>query len=507
MLHDMLVALPQVFTLSNLLFAVAGLAIGLFVGAIPGIGGNTAIGLLIPFTYYLPPVAGIVALLAIGKGAGFGGSVPAILLNMPGTPQATMTAIDGYRLTRMGHPKKGLHAALYASVGGDLISGLTLLVAAPPLAMVALSVGPPEYSAIILFALMIIGSLVGRSPLKGLIAACFGLLFGTVGRDIFSGVPRLTFGIVNLDDGISLVPLLLGLLVFSEVLIQLRREFFHPTHMEKLQSVSSREPGLSRAELRRLIPTILRSGAIGTLIAAAPGLGATIGALLSYNTTKRLRARPSEAENMLRGVASAEAGNSSGVGANLIPLVTLGIPGNVEAALILGAFMLHGLTPGPFLMQQQGPLVYAIMFSLILASILLLTMGIGFLHIAKYILAVPLRILLPLVLVVTTIGAYSVAQSLFDVEEMFVFGLLGYAMRRLGFSPMPMAVAFLLGGLLENGIRRSLVISGGDPLIFVSSPISVVFVTLSALSLAVFLWRQYSDRRQSTNGLRSEEDS
>ena len=492
MWNDLFVAIPDVFTLSNVLFAMAGISIGLIFGAIPGIGGNTAIGLLIPFTFYFDPMVGIVCLLAIGKGTSFGGSVPAILLNMPGTSQAAMTAIDGHQATRKGRSKKALHSALYASVGGDLMSDIVLLLSAPPLAAIALSVGPPEYAAIILFALMIIGALVGSSPVKGLISAALGLLFATVGRDIFSGAPRLTFGVTNLEDGIALVPLLLGLMVLSEIFIQLRREILWPTHGLALQTLDPKEEGLSFSELRGLALTIVRSGAIGTVIGAIPGLGATVGAVLSYNTTKRF-AKPEHGVGRggLRGVASAEAGNSAGTGANLIPLVTLGIPGNVEAALVLGAFMMHGLTPGPFLMQQQGPLVYAIILSLILANVLLLFMGFGFLKVARYILMVPKRLLLPMILLITTVGAYAVARNLFDVGLMFAFGLLGYFMRRLGFSPIPMVIAFLLGELLENGVRRALILSGGDPLIFISSPISILFMSLALLSLAAFTWRSF----------------
>lgn len=490
MFDDLLVAVPAVFTLSNLLFAVAGIWLGFIFGAIPGIGGNTAIGLLIPFTFYLDPMVGIVALLAIGKGTSFGGSVPAVLLNMPGTSQAAMTAIDGHQATKKGKSKKALHTALYASVGGDLLSDVVLLLCAPPLAAIALSVGPPEYAAIILFALMIIGALVGSSPVKGLISAALGLLLATVGRDIFSGQTRFTFGFAELEEGIALVPLLLGLMVVSEIFIQLRRELLWPSHGLETKALDPGEKGLAWSEFKGLVPTILRSGGIGTVIGAIPGLGATVGAVLAYNTTKRLAKPQYEVgRGGLRGVAAAEAGNSAGTGANLIPLVTLGIPGNVEAALILGAFMIHGLTPGPFLMQEQGPLVYAIILSLILANLLLLVMGLGFLKVARYILLVPTRLLLPVILVVTTVGTYAVSRSLFDVGLMLVFGIFGYFMRRLGFSPIPMVIAFLLSGLLENGVRRALILSGNDPAVFVGSPISILFVGLSVLSLIAFTYR------------------
>jgi len=503
MLENLLAASGLVFTLENLVFVSIGLAIGFAFGAMPGIGGNVAIGLLIPFTYYLDPLVGIVCLLGIGKGTSFGGSVPAIMLNMPGTSQAAFTAIDGYQLTRKGHSKKALHTALYASVMGDLFSDVVLLLVAAPLAAVALKVGPPEYAAIILFALLTIGALVGSSPIKGMISAAAGLLLGTVGRDLFTGIERFTFGIPNLEDGIALVPLLLGLLVVSEVFVQLRRELLHPSPGAAPGSgfrLDDRSEPLRWPELRRNLPTILQGGAIGTVVGAVPGLGATVGAFMSYNEARR-RAKPEEnfGRGSLRGVAAAESGNSAGTGANLIPLVTLGIPGNVEAALILGAFMIHGMTPGPFLMEQQAPLLYAIFLSLILANLLLLSLGYGFLYAARFALQVKKRILFPLILMVAAFGTYATTRQLFDVALLFGFGVFGYLMRRLGFSPIPMLIAFLLGGLLEDGVRRAMIMSGGSPVIFVERPIALVFVIFASITLVLIVRRQLRERRETAD--------
>ncbi|MGD1878211.1 MAG: tripartite tricarboxylate transporter permease [Kiloniellaceae bacterium] len=498
MLENLASAIELVFTLQNLLFAVLGIIIGFFFGALPGIGGNVAIGLLIPFTYYLDPVVGIVCLLAIGKGTSFGGSVPAILLNMPGTSQASFTAIDGYQLTRKGQSKKALHTALYASVIGDLFSDIVLLLVAAPVAAVALKVGPPEYAAIVLFALLIIGALVGSSPIKGMVSTAFGLLVGTVGRDLFTAKERFTFGLVNLDDGFSIIPILLGLLVFSEAFVQLRKEFsgHAEVHLQGLSAFKGTEP-LTLRELMGLMPTILRSGAIGTFVGATPGLGATVGAFLAYVTAKKL-SKPGDriGQGGLKGIAAAEAGNSAGTGANLIPLVTLGIPGNIEAALILGAFMIHGLTPGPFLLEQQGPLLYGIFISLIVANLLLMSMGFAFIHAARYALSIDKRVLFPIILLIATIGVYATTRQVFDVAVMYGFGVLGYAMRRLGFSPLPMLIAFLLGPLLEAGVRRAMIMSGGSPMIFIERPISLLFVVLAALTLALLLWRGVRARGQ-----------
>jgi len=489
-----------VFTLKNLIGATIGILVGFIFGSIPGLTGNVALGLLVPFTFYMDPLIGIVTLLGIGKGTSFGGSVPAILFNMPGTPQATATAIDGHLLTQKGQSKKALHMALYASVGGDLFSDLCLLAVAPPLAMVALKIGPPEYATIIMFSLLIIGAFVGSSPIKGLISAGFGLLLGTVGLDLFSASDRLTFNILRLEDGIPLIPMLMGLLVLSEIFLQIRRSYMG-SEKSLNETTAQGNKKLSWKELKQAFPTIFRSGALGTFIGATPGLGATLGAFLAYNVSKRIgKDRENIGRGSLMGVASSEAGNSAGTGANLIPLVTLGIPGNVEAALILGAFMIHGITPGPFLMEKQGPLLYAIFLSLILANILLLALGFAFIRVSRSILHLDRSVLFPIILLMTTVGAYSISKEFIDVGIMFLFGIIGYVMRRFGFTPIPMIIAFLLGPLLENGVRLSLRLSGGDPFIFFSRPISLVFALLSVITIAWMLLAALKKRRLRKTG-------
>lgn len=517
MLADITSAIELVFTLQNLTFAAIGIAIGLVFGALPGLSGNVALGLLLPFTFYLDPVTGIITLLAISNGANFGGSIPAVLLNIPGTPAATFTAIDGYQLTKSGHAKKALHAALYGSTLGNLLSDLVLIFVAAPLAAVALMIGPPEYAAIILFSLTIIGTMIGKSLIKGLISTAFGLLLGMVGRDLFTMDERFTFGIPNLDDGIPIMALIMGILVLSEVLVQLRRSASSPqltgTETGKLQLKKSAAP-LARRELRGLLPTIFKGGIIGTFVGSVPGLGATLGAFLAHSEAKR-SVRPEDAQvgrGSLKGVAAAESGNSATTGANLIPLVTLGIPGNIAAALILGAFMIHGITPGPFLMQNQGPMLYAIFFGLILSNIFLLMIGFVFIHLARFILAIDKMLLLPAILFVACVGTYATTRDIFSVGLMFVFGVFGYGMRRLGFTPIPMILAFILSPLLENGIRRSLALSGGSLDIFFEQPIALVFLIMTLLMISVLVLSSVKKRRSSTistaeNGTGSSQDT
>lgn len=497
MIEHLWVALGLMLQWQNLAFAILGMVVGLVFGALPGLNGNVAIGLLIPFTFYLNPVVAIVALMAIGKGANFSGAVPAVLLNLPGTPAATFTAIDGHQLTRKGQPKKALQMALWGSTIGDLVSDVVLLFVAAPLAAIALLIGPPEYAAIVFFSLLVIGTMIGASPIKGLIATALGLLLGTVGRDLFTMDERFTFGFANLDEGIPALPLFMGLLVVSEVMLQLRREYYKAeTIDQKALALGDGGPSLTRAELMGNMPTILKGTGIGTLIGAAPGLGATLGAFLAYTEAKR-SAPPDDpvGRGSLRGIAAAEAGNSATNGSNLIPLVTLGIPGNLEAALVLGAFMIHGITPGPFLMQNQAPMLYAIFLSLILANILLLCMGFWFIRLARYALAVDKRLLLTVVLFLACVGSYAVSRHLFDVGLMFLFGALGYLMRRLGFTPIPTIIAFVLGPLLEDGLRRSLSLSGGSFDIFFQRPITLAVLLLATLAIILLVRRTLAERK------------
>jgi putative tricarboxylic transport membrane protein len=289
----------------------------------------------------------------------------------------------------------------------------------------------------------------------------------------------------------------MGLLVVSEIMLQLRREHYQPEPIDqKALRLGDGGESLTRAELMQNLPTILKSTGIGTLIGAAPGLGATLGAFLSYTEAKRSAPRDDPVgRGSLRGIAAAEAGNSATNGSNLIPLVTLGIPGNLEAALILGAFMIHGITPGPFLMQNQGPMLYAIFLSLILSNILLLCMGFWFIRIARHALVLDKRLLLSVVLFLACVGSYAVSRSLFDVGLMFAFGALGYAMRRLGFTPIPMIIAFVLGPLLEDGLRRSLSLSGGSLDIFFQRPITIGILLLATLAIILLVRRTLAERK------------
>jgi putative tricarboxylic transport membrane protein len=488
---DITHALTLVFTFENLIAVVLGVTLGIMLGSVPGITADMVIALLVPFTFLFNPLTGIVALMAIAKGGTFGGSIPAILFNMPGTPQATATSLDGYPMTRKGQAHKALEMAHYASTTGDLLSDTILLLVAAPLASIALRIGPVEYSMVVLFSLVIIATATGKYPIRGLLAIGIGLLLGTVGRDDFFATERFTFGMLSLEDGINLVPLLLGLLVLSEAFAQLRQR--DEVVVPRPGSKASLEGDHSHVTLKEYVqnlPTILRSGLIGTGIGSLPGIGATVGAFLSYEVARRTSKRGKEfGTGVIEGVAAPEAGNSAVQGANLIPLVTLGIPGNLVAALLLGAFMIHGMTPGPFLMRDQAHLLYALFITLILANFVMLFIGHYYIKLAARIQQLPRKMLFPLIMMFCTIGAFATSHSTFDVVLMFGFGLFGYLLRLARISVIPVVIAFFLGPLLEGAVRRSLLMSGGDLAIFTQKPIALAFLLLTVVTVLVMVFQ------------------
>lgn len=506
---DLIEAISLVFTLQNLIAVFIGVTLGIVLGSIPGLTADMVIALLVPFTFFFSPLTGIVALMAIAKGGTFGGSIPAILFNMPGTPQATATALDGYPMTQRGEGRKALEMAHYSSTTGDLMSDVVLLIVAAPLAALALRIGPIEYATIILFSLVIIATATGRFPLRGMIGIGIGLLIGTIGRDDFMATERFTFGVIALEDGIHLVPLLLGLLVLSEAFVQLQqRARPAPPPVETAPLLRGDESHVTWKDYRRTLPTILRSGMMGTGIGSLPGLGATVGAFLAYEVARRFSKTPEKfGTGELEGVAAPEAGNSAVQGANLIPLVTLGIPGNLVAALLLGAFMMHGLTPGPFLMRDQGHLLYALFITLILSNIVMLFVGHYYIKLALRVQELPRRMLFPLILMFCAIGAFAVNNRPFDIMLMFLFGVLGFFLRKVNISVIPVVIAFFLGPLLEGAVRRSLLLSGGDVTIFVRRPIALVFVILTGLVLAFMAYQVFARRAKPSRESRTQWDA
>lgn len=491
MLVDFMDAINLVFVWENFFWVFFGVFFGAIVGCIPGLTDTMAIVLLLPFTYYLGPIPGIAMLMGLSKGGNFGGSIPAILFNIPGTPQAMVTSFDGYPLAKQGKAGKAMYTALFSSVSADALSDLVLIFLAAPVAAIALKVGPPEYSMIVLFSLIIISIAAGADPLRGLISTGLGLFISVIGTDLEEGTPRLTFGYVELSDGVSLMPMVIGLLAFSEVIIQ-AENFFKKDRLNNSQqkqiSSNPEDSIITRQEMKQCIPTIFRSTLVGSAIGIIPGIGTTVGSYLSYLWARRKSKHPEMfGKGSLEGIAASEAGNNAVNGPNLVPLVTLGIPGNLAAALILGGFMMKGLVPGPRFMSENASMLYALFIVLFISNIFTLVIGGVFIRYVHKLSNIPRPVLYTGILIFSIIGSYIYNGSMFDVWVMFSFGIIGYLLTKLKLNLPTLIVAFFLGEMLEHKIRQSLLISGGDWTIFFTRPISMFFIILTVILVSLYL--------------------
>lgn len=480
------------FAFDNLLAIVIGVTIGVVVGAIPGMTGTLAVALALPFTFYMPPVTAILLLVGIYKGSFYGGSIPAILVRSPGTPAAACTALDGYPLAQQGKAGKALNIALYASCLADLVSNAALFFFAALIAGYALRFGPPEFFALICFALTITAGVSGNSLLRGLVASALGLFLATIGQDLVYGSPRMAFGEPELMAGLNFIPVLIGLFAIPEIL---RAVGQRGTPSPITTSVDRMR--VTWQEFRSCLPTIARGSAIGVVLGAIPGIGGAPAAFLSYSEARRTSKHPEKfGKGALEGVAAAESGNNGVCGATLIPLLALGIPGDVITAIILGAFMIHGIAPGPQLFQNDISLVYAIFMGILASSVALFFIGKVAISAFGRIADIPRGILLPIVLVLCVYGAYGVNNTLFDVLVMMVMGVVGYAMLKLSIPAAPFLIAFILGPMFEDNLRRSLLGSKGSPIVFFESGISVFFLALTAFSLFFILRGQIRNARK-----------
>lgn len=478
----------DILTINAIIYIALGITLGIFVGAIPGLGPNMVTALAIPLTFFMDTLPAIAFLIGINKGGVYGGSISAILLNTPGTPEAAPTCFDGFPLAKQGKPEKALKIALYASVFGDTFSDLVLIMVAAPIALVALKMGPVEITALIILALTFVASFSERSLLKGLIAAAFGVFITCVGPDPMTAHPRLTMGLEELEGGIPILSLFIGVLALSEVLLQIEEYKIGGVGVISLRKGLRKEDRIvSFYEFKGCLKTILRSSIIGTAIGALPGLGSTIAAFLGYAAAKRASKEPEKfGKGALEGIAAPEAANNAVVGANLIPLFTLGIPGNVSAALLVGAFLIHGVVPGPLIFEEHGRLIYGIYGGLLIANVLNLSIGSLGLKIFAKILLIPKKIIFPLIVLLCMLGVYIVENSLFSVVLMIVFAILGYFMKKLDFSIVTFIIGVVLGPILEFSLRATLVISKNNPLIFIYHPIALFFI----LSTIFVIWRK-----------------
>ena len=456
-----------------------GIVIGVIGGAIPGLSATLAVALTLPFPFALQPITGLLLLLGVYKGGIFGGSIPAILIKTPGTPASSATILDGYPMAERGEAGRALGMALWASCTADLVSNLSLILFAGWLASFALNFGPPEFFALILFSLTIIAGVSGDSLLRGALSALLGLLLATVGLDLVYGTNRFTFGDPNMMGGLNFIAVLIGLFAIPEIIAMAR----HPTaHLGTARSLGHARATL--ADYLKSLKSIIRGSLIGVFLGSIPGIGAAPSAFLSYSEARRTsKNKANFGKGEIEGVAASEAGNNGVAGATLIPLLALGVPGDVITAIIIGAFMIHGLQPGPMMFILNVDIIYGLFIGLIVSSVFLFLVGTVAIHGFKFVADVPRRILMPAVLVLCVFGVFAVNNNIFDVGVMFAMGWVGYAMMRLHIPAAPFLIAFILGPLLEDNFRQSMLMSGSDPSILFRGPITWFFWTLTAITV------------------------
>lgn len=470
-------ALSQLFTVQNFVFANIGIFIGIIFGAIPGMNGNLAITVLLPFTFQMDTVPALLMLTAIFFGSNFGGSISSILINTPGTNAAAATLIDGYPMCQKGQPRRALDMALVASTAGGLVSAFCLLFFAPQISKVAIQFGSPEYFALAIFGLSVIASVSGKSLIKGLISGGLGILLATVGIDSVSGVNRFTFGNLYLYNGIKMLAVLLGVYAVAQMIGRINKtEAVTASELKE----SGKDDRLTREDVKRTLPTMLKSAGIGAFIGAVPGTGGAIASFIAYNEAKRC-ARPGDCfgEGEIKGVAAPESANNGATAATLIPLLTLGIPGDVVAATLLGAFTMHGLIVGPKLFETSGPVVYAVLIGCVIAQFLMFFQGKYLLGLFVKITHIPQDLLTAILVVTCCAGAFAIGNSAMDVYVMLAFGVIAYFMQKVDFPAVPIVLGMVLGPTAESNLRNSLVMSGGSWSIFVKRPICLAFILLT----------------------------
>ncbi len=475
--------IKTIFTLPNILMMNIGIAAGTVIGAMPGLNVIFAIAILLPLTFGMDSVAGMYLMLASYCGATFGGSITAILINTPGTPNAAATTFDGYPMAQNGKAADALKIALVGSTVGGILSCFALLFFAPKIARIAYHIASPEYFALCLFGLSAVIGMAEKNVFKGIIMAFLGLSVSTVGISMLDGTSRFTFGNSNLLAGFRQATVILGVFAISEVLIKLRN--ISKNVVSKIDTHYGKS-NLKTRDILKHWKTIIVSSAIGIVIGATPGTGGALSAMFSYDTAKRMSKTPENfGKGELEGILAPETGNNAVTGATLIPLLTLGIPGDAAVAVLLGALTMQGITPGFSLFTNGSVWVWAIMGGLIVINCLMYLQGLLFTRVFVNVTRVPMMVLLPCIVFASVMGAFAIANTTFDVFVMIVFGILGYIFRRLDFPLPPFVIGLVLGEIAEVNLRRAMTISKGSISIFFTRPISLVLVILSGVLLCM----------------------
>lgn len=481
-LNGLMLGLDAALQPVTLLYCFIGVFLGTLIGVLPGIGALAAISLLLPITYHIPPTAAIVMLAGVYYGAQYGGSTASILLNLPGTPSSAVACLDGYPMAKQGRAGVALFMTTIASFVGSMLGILILVLFSPSIAELGLKFGPAEYFSMMLVGLIAASTLASGSPAKGLAMVTLGLLLGTVGTDVNSGVARFDFDIPELMDGINLVALAMGMFGIAEVISGINQ----PRESDVKEKITLRTMTPTRQDVRESIMPMLRGTGIGSFFGALPGTGASIASFMSYAVEKKVSKTPEKFGNgAIEGITAPESANNAAAQTAFVPTLSLGIPGDAVMALMLGALIIHGIQPGPLLMTQQPELFWGLIVSFGIGNIMLMVLNLPMIGLWVAILRIPYRVLFPAILVFISLGVYSVNNNTFDVIVVAIIGALGYLLAVLRFEAAPLLLGFVLGPLMEENLRRALLLSRGEMSTFIDRPISAGFL---AFGLAIVLW-------------------
>jgi TctA family transporter len=484
--------LATVLQPENLLYCFVGVFLGTFIGVLPGIGSMAAIAMILPLSFYLDPTTAIVMIAGVYYGAEYGGSTASILMNIPGTPSSSITCIDGYPMARDGRAGVALFITSIASFGGGMIGMVVMALLSPELARLALSFGPAEYFSVILLGLIAASSVSNGGALKGIAMVVTGLMLATVGIDLTTGDLRFTLGVPELRDGVNLVIVAMGLFGVGELIASIRAN----REGRGQQRIDYDQFYPTKAEWRASFGPILRGGAVGSFFGALPGTGQTVASAVGYALEKKLsRNKARFGKGAIEGVAVPESANNAATQTAFIPTLTLGVPGSASMALVIGALMIHGITPGPRILTDHTELFWGLVASFLVGNVMLLILNIPLIGMWVRLLQIPYKYMYPAIIVLICMGVYSLNNNVFDIWMTLIFGVAGYLMRLFRFEPAPLLIGFVLGPMMEEQLRRALLLSRGDPMVFLERPISGGLIAITLAILIYGLWSTFHRRR------------
>jgi putative tricarboxylic transport membrane protein len=491
-LHNLGLGLETAFTLTNLFYCLIGVFVGTAVGVLPGLGPVATIAMLLPATFGLPPVSSLIMLAGIYYGAQYGGSTTAILVNLPGESSSVVTAIDGYQMARQGNAGKALATAALGSFFAGTVATVLLALFAPPLAELALKFGPAEYFSLMVLGLVASVVLASGSLLNAIGMVILGLLLGLIGTDVNSGAARYTFDLPELADGVNFVIVAMGMFGIGEIIRNLEHDESRTLMMKKVSGLM-----LTKEDFKRIAAPVLRGTVIGSALGILPGGGAMLASFASYSIEKKVSKNSANfGKGAIEGVAAPEAANNAGAQTSFIPMLTLGIPSNPVMALMIGAMIIQGIQPGPAVMTEQPALFWGLIVSMWIGNLFLVVLNLPMIGLWVKMIMVPYHRLYPAILMFCAIGVFSLNNSEFDVYLMALFGLFGYICAKLGAEPAPMLLGFIIGPMMEEYLRRALLLSHSDPLVFVQRPISATMLALAAIAMAVVLLPSLRQKRE-----------